>query len=112
MAIVDWPGQSGRTYRYHTLARVTADGILSVAGNYAFVKQLANGNYLPLYFGQAEDLQSRLPCHERWAEAVRLGATEVQAHSTQGGELVRCAEERDLIQRWDPPLNTQHRRVV
>ena len=27
------------------------------------------------------------------------------AHTSQGGEQVRCDEERDLIQRWNPSLN-------
>ncbi len=110
--VIDWPGQSGQTYRYHGLDNITAQGILPVAGNYAFVKRLANGNYVPLYFGQAENLQNRIPQHERWADAARAGATDVMAHSKQGGETVRCAEEQDLIARWNPPLNAQHRTAI
>jgi hypothetical protein len=106
---VDWIGASGTTYRYWNLEDITAAGVQAVAGNYAFVKQLANGNYTPLYFGVADDLRARLPSHERMAEAVRLGATHVMAHSTPSGEQARLAEERDLIQYWNPPLNVQHR---
>jgi hypothetical protein len=108
---IDWPGQSGTNYRYWFLADITANGIQAVAGNYAFVKRLPNGNYTPLYFGQADDLQARIPNHDRLDDARRAGATHVMAHSTQGGELARLAEERDLIQRWNPTLNVQHRRV-
>ena len=111
MSTIDWTGKSGKKYRYEFLNNITAAGINPVSGNYAFVKQLPNRNFIPLYFGQAENLQARLPNHERWEEAKRLGATYVMAHSTQGGDAVRCAEEIDLIQQWQPPMNTQHRRV-
>jgi hypothetical protein len=30
-------------------------------------------------------------------------------HTTPAGEYVRLAEEGDLIARWNPPLNVQHR---
>jgi|SRR6185295_12889330 len=109
---IDWMGRSGRLYRYWFVAVATATGIKADAGNYAFVKQLANGNFVPLYFGQAVLLNARLPNHERWAEAVRLGATHMMGHTTPGGESVRCAEEQELIGYWDPPLNTQHRSAM
>jgi hypothetical protein len=107
--IIDWIGKSGTSYRYWSLENITAAGIQAVAGNYVFAKQLPNGNLVPLYFGVADDLQARIPNHERWAEAVRLGATHVMAHSTPAGEQARLVEERDLIQYWNPPLNMQHR---
>ena len=108
-AHIDWLGQSGRTYRYFFLRSPTAEGIKALAGNYAFVMQLPDGRYRPLYFGEAENLQERIPGHERWAEALRAGATHVMAHATQVGERARCDEERDLIQQWNPALNVQHR---
>src|SRR5262249_27283175 len=111
MSYVDWVGRSGTKHRYWFLDRITADGIKPEGGNYAFVRQLTNGNFTPLYFGQAENLQARIPCHERWDDAKRAGATHVMAHTTQGGEAARLAEERDLIQQWNPPLNVQHRKV-
>jgi hypothetical protein len=106
---VDFMGKSGMTYRYWNLINATTAGIQAVGGNYVFAKQLQDGTYLPLYFGEAGDLQARIPSHERLAEAVRLGATHILAHTTQGGDAARLAEERDLIQYWNPPLNTQHR---
>ncbi|CAN1721194.1 GIY-YIG nuclease family protein [Hyphomicrobium sp. 1Nfss2.1] len=110
---VDWPGLSGTRYRYWFLATPSvASSIHSVGGNYAFVTQLPNGNFYPLYFGKADDLSARIPNHERWAEAVQRGATFVMAHSTPAGDAARCAEERDLIQRWNPVLNVQHRTVL
>jgi hypothetical protein len=104
---IDLPGKSGKLYRYWLQTDVGR--LLAVGGNYVFLKQLPNGNFVPVYFGQAEDLNDRLPGHERWAEAVRLGATHVAAHTTPAGEQARLDEERDLIERWNPPLNVQHR---
>jgi hypothetical protein len=108
---IDWPGKSRTNYRYWFIADRTAAGIQAVAGNYAFVKRLPNGNYLPHYFGQAEDLQDRIPTHERWADAIRAGATNVMAHATPAGEQARLDEERDLIEGWQPALNTHHRKT-
>ncbi len=111
MSYIDWNGKSGKAYRYWFLDKPTADGILAVAGNYAFVKQLANGNFTPLYFGEGGDLRDRIPNHERWGDAVRAGMTRVMAHKTEGGAKARLDEERDLIQQWNPPLNVHHRKV-
>jgi hypothetical protein len=111
MSYIDWPGKSGTTYRYWFLERTSADGIQAAAGNYAFVKKLADGTYTPLYFGEGGDLQARIPNHDRWDDARRAGMTHVMAHKTEGGEKARLAEEYDLIQRWNPPLNVHHRKV-
>jgi hypothetical protein len=106
---IDWAGNSG-TYRYWFLEKPRdSAAIQDVAGNYAFVKQLATGNFIPIYFGIADSLQNRIPNHERFDDAVKAGATHVMAHTTPAGEAARIAEERDLIQRWNPPLNVHHR---
>lgn len=108
--VIDWEGNSGTKYRYWGLDTPSvANSIKAQPGNYVFARKLPNGNFVPLYFGQAESLQSRIPCHDRWDDAVRAGATHVLAHTTQGGLDQRCLEERDLIQKWQPPLNVQHR---
>lgn len=109
--IIDWPGKSGKAYRYWFLQKLTAADIQALAGNYAFVKQLPNGNFVPLYFGQAEVLNARIPNHDRWDDAKRLGVTHVMGHTTPAGEQVRLDEERDLIQQWNSPMNIQHRKV-
>lgn len=110
MTTINWPGQSGKKYKYWLHAPSTE--YVDKGGNYGFAKQLPNGNFVPLYFGQGDSLKTRLSGHERWPEAVRLGATHVMSHTTPAGEKARLAEERDLIQRWDPPMNKQHRRAV
>jgi hypothetical protein len=107
---INIPGASGTLYPYWKLdtPRV-ASSIMSVAGNYVFLKQLPDGKYLPVYIGQADDLSKRLPNHERFDDAVKAGASLVVTHSTPAGELPRLAEERDLIAKWNPPLNVHHR---
>jgi len=82
---------------------------LQAGGNYAFVRQLPNGQFVPIYFGQTSSLADRLPGHEAWPRAQRLGATHVMAHATPAGEQARLAEEADLIAFWNPPLNVQGR---
>jgi hypothetical protein len=106
---IHWQGKSGATYCYWFLDNPTPTGIKAEGGNYAFVKRLPNGNFVPLYFGESDDLQDRVPSHELWDAAVRLGATHVMGHTTPAGEQARLAEERDLIERWNAPLNKQHR---
>ena len=52
--------------------------------------------------GITGDLSQRLPGHDMWSAAVRLGATHIQAHTTPAGEQARLDEEEDLIARWNP----------
>jgi hypothetical protein len=107
---LDWPGQSGSPYRYFF---TNIGNCFAVAANYAFVKRLPNGNFVPLYFGETGDLKVRdMPNHEKLAAANRLGATHFMTHKASDSQDIRRAEERDLIQRWNPPLNVQHRTAL
>jgi hypothetical protein len=107
---IDIPGASGTSYRYYKVNQPrSAEAVEAVAANYAFLTGLANGNFEVLYVGQADNAKNRLPNHERWNDALNAGMTMVVAHSTQGGEKARLIEERDLIAKWNPPLNVQHR---
>jgi hypothetical protein len=106
---IDWNGTAGSTYRYWFL-ETPRDGasIQDVGGNYAFVKKLANGNFVPIYFGVADSLKNRMPNHERFDDAIRAGATHVMAHTTLSA-VSRDLEEVDLIRQWNPILNEHHR---
>jgi hypothetical protein len=106
---IDWPGKSGKTYRYWFSA--FTDSFKDEGGNYMFVMQLPNGNYLPAYIGQAVSLNGRIPNHDRMEEAKGVGATQVMSHTTPAGEQARLDEEQDLIELWQPALNVRHRRV-
>lgn len=105
--LISWPGRSGRSYQYAFVDM--SRPFNTVAGNYVFAKQMLNGRFVPLYFGETSDFSGRMPSHEVWQAAIAMGATHAMAHTTQGGELVRRAEERDLIEGWNPPLNVQYR---
>jgi hypothetical protein len=105
--VIDWPGKSGRTYRYWF--STFTDTFKDEGGNYMFVKPHPNGGYLPVYIGVADSLRDRLSNHERMADAKRAGATYVMTHTTPAGDAARLAEEKDLIAYWQPVLNTHHR---
>ena len=103
----DWRTYTA-TYRYWFLSKPgDSSSIQSVGGNYMFVR-CANNLWHAVYVGIADDLSQRIPTHERWAEAARLGATHVVAHK-QTDVRLREAEEKDLIRCLNPPLNVQHR---
>ncbi len=76
-----------------------------VGGVYIFAGLNAQGLWRPHYIGKAESFSNRLPGHERWEEAVQLGATHVHAMVVQE-EATRAAIERELISAWRPSLNT------
>lgn len=63
-----------------------------------------------LYIGETESFASRMPGHERWAEAVRLGATGIWAAFFNGTSGLRQWAETDLIRAYRPPMNEQHNR--
>ena len=105
--VIHWAGFSGVVYPYWFVGNIA--GLQSVGGNYAFVKRLPNGKVAPLYFGETNDLSKRIPNHDMWSEAARLGATHVMGHTTPAGERARLDEERDLIRNYNPVLNVQHR---
>jgi hypothetical protein len=107
---IDWFGKSGNLYRYWFADRPSVNAtIKDKGGNFVFVMRLPSRNYIPLYFGQANSLRYELPNHERFAEAIRAGATHVMSHTTPDGEGARWVELGDLIRQWRPVLNFQRR---
>ena len=60
------------------------------------------------YIGQTEDFSSRIPSHEDWLEALRLGATRVHVRIVEK-EYVRESLEKALIAKYRPRLNV-HRK--
>jgi len=101
---VNWPGKSGKTYEYYVHPIGTA--FVSKPGNYIYAAS-AGGKWKACYIGQTKDLKERLADHEKEACAKRHGATHIHAHVTTGGEVVRKAEEKDLILAHQPPCNDQ-----
>lgn len=78
-----------------------------VGGVYVFAQETI-ADYSPLYIGKAESFKERLPCHERWDDAARAGATCILA-CVIPTEAIRDAVEQAMIRQYQPKLNTQHR---
>lgn len=102
---VMWPGLSDKSYKYWIYP--IGSTFKEESGNYIFAKETKPGYWAPCYIGQTRNLNQRLDDHEKEACAKRHGATHIHAHLTSGGEAVRKAEEKDLIQKWKPPCNEQ-----
>ena len=75
---------------------------------YIFAGLNQRGVWVPLYIGQTGSLAKRLPNHEQWPPAQRLGATHVHARVVQQ-ETLRLQLEKSLIQGYNPSLNQVHR---
>jgi len=61
-----------------------------------------------VYVGQTDNFRTRIPQHERWSQAVRLGASHVHALVVPR-EDDRLRVERELIGAFQPALNVQER---
>ncbi len=105
MSDIKWTGVSGKQYEYWMYPIGSA--FKEEPGNYIFAKESVPGSWLPCYIGQTENLNVRLGDHEKEACARSHGATHIHAHLTSGGEAIRKAEEKDLVQKWGPPCNEQ-----
>lgn len=97
---VNWSGYGFGVYQKNTSWSTRA-------GVYIFCGLNERGLWRPYYIGQADSFIGRLPNHERWAEAVRLGATHVHARVVPLA-ATRDAVEKELIRTYSPKLNTHH----
>jgi len=77
-----------------------------VAGLYIFAGVNARNQWVPFYIGQTTSFQDRIPNHENWSEAVRLGATHVHAR-VESQAATRDRIEAMLIRTFQPALNVQ-----
>jgi hypothetical protein len=110
MNVIQLIGRSGTVYSF-TIANLAAPWN-SVPGIYAFVSQATLLSPLLVhYIGECQSFATRMPPnHERWDEARRDHyATMILAMVTSGGDAVRKQIERDLIEHYNPPMNTHHR---
>lgn len=76
------------------------------AGIYIFCGLNQQRQWVPLYIGQAASFRDRLPSHEQWNPARKLGATHVHAKAVSQ-QSQRDNIEKQLIQSFQPRLNTQ-----
>ncbi len=101
----NWPLGNGKNLEFTVYD--SNNGWKSVAGLYIF--SYYDGQYWrALYVGQTDDFSARLPSHERLNEAVKLGATHIQA-LTVPRATDRDDWERMLIQHLKPRMNSQLR---
>ena len=75
-----------------------------VGGLYIFSYVTESNEWCPLYVGETKSLSDRIPGHEKWREAVTLGATHIHAKAESSRDN-RLRIERELIQAYQPYLN-------
>ena len=68
----------------------------------------AHHQWRAVYVGRTHNFATRLPNHEKWQEAERLGATHIHARVIQP-EGAREVLEHLLILEYQPILNVQYR---
>lgn len=59
------------------------------------------------YVGETDDFATRIDGHEKWLDAVALGATHVGICPLYSANE-RWLVEREMITSYCPPLNVQH----
>ena len=105
-----WPDRFGRTFNFE--AHPIGTEFLRVPGVYVVFRLLANGNRLPLYVGEAEDLNDRLNVNRRahagLQRAISRGATHISALRL-AGRNARLAVETELRHSLRPACNLQGR---
>jgi predicted GIY-YIG superfamily endonuclease len=99
-----WPIGPGQTLTF-TIYDYDATQWKTVGGLYIFAR-VDGDRWDPLYVGKTENFRTRIPSHERWDEARRLGATHVHALVVPL-EAHRTRLEAALICHLKPPMNQQ-----
>jgi len=99
MSTINWGGYTFTIYSPNS-------NWSNTSGIYIFAGQNGNGQWVALYIGQASSFADRFSNHEKWAPAVRHGATHVHA-MTASKQSDRDQIESDLIKRYQPRLNDQ-----
>jgi hypothetical protein len=93
-------------YQFWVYDPAAATTWYDVAGIYIFAGLTPQGYWRAYYIGQARSFRDRIPNHENWLAAVRMGATHVHAM------VVPLAANRDtieaeLIAACQPAMNVQ-----
>jgi excinuclease UvrABC nuclease subunit len=96
---------AGYTFTVYTKTGTTWN---AKAGVYMFASLNSNQKWDVHYVGQCDSFEDRIPSHERWEDARRLGATHVLA-VVVSLQADRDALEQHAIQDFQPPLNTHYR---
>ena len=105
MPTVTWSGHEF-TVCEHGADWSAASGLYIFAGS--LTDETGIDRWKAFYVGQCQSFADRIPTHEKWLEALLLGATHVHALAMEQPE-VRTVLERTLIEICQPPLNVQLR---
>lgn len=100
-----WKSPSGQELNFAAYAH-EGTAWNDVGGIYIFAHKKPDGSWHPHYIGETGSFKGRMPSHEQWSPAVRLGATTVLAAPVQD-EATRLLFEEQMIQEYQPVLNVQ-----
>ena len=100
---LDWPGQSGKKYRY-SIYRIGTK-FESSPGNYVFACEAKPKGFKPIYIGQTSDISERFDNHHKMLCILQHKATHICVHTSSKRESTRRKEETDLINQWNPICN-------
>jgi hypothetical protein len=103
-----WQGASNAWFIHSIFDFAETTSIQSC--NYIMVRREFDGRRTALYIGQSGDFSTRLPNHEKFAAAQRLGADELHLHFLANSPSERFRIETDLRNGHNPSLNEQGNR--
>lgn len=108
-ATATWTAPGGSTINFEVYPIGTAFN--SVSGVYIFAKPAANGNWDPVYIGEAANLNERLntglQSHHAWPNIRLHGASHLLVTKIRGARDNRLALETALRHAFDPVCNRQ-----
>ena len=101
---ISWAGLSGQSYKYWIYPIGTSFNALP--GNYIYTRETQPDTFVPIYIGETENLAERtLSTHHKRDCINRNGATHIHVHESSNSVYTRRAEEKDLVERWNPCCN-------
>ena len=107
-ATILFRGLSGNEYEYWFFDIAT--DLVTIGGQYGFVKRLPNGHFVPLYWGECQNFTPASRTMNVSPTRSASGRPMLWGTPNQPENWLK-AEERDLIAFWNPPMNVQHRSV-
>ena len=104
-ALIYWKDKSGSSHRFWIYPRGTKFNE-PCPGIYIYAKETSPHKWIPIYIGQAENVNVRLTNHEQRERVDQNGAAYIHV-SIITDEKSRLTLEKDLLEQWKPVCNTQ-----
>lgn len=95
-----WYGASLKPYTY-TVYPIHGTTWYDVPGNYIFAK-MVNGGWYAIYVGETGSMRDRHANHDKSDCCMRNGATHIHAHVSNASDVIRRAEESDILATMNP----------